>query len=200
MQHELIRKIEEHIPGIGGTDKAILSAVCIPLIKNESGEYEVLFEVRSASLIDQPKDICFPGGMSEKDEYPEDTALRELTEELLISPLQVRIIGEGDVRIFGNLVVYPYIVELKDYNFTFNEESDEVFSVPLKFITETEPEKYLVERKTVPAPDFPYERIQGGKDYKWRDQKSYTYFYQWKDKTIWGITAQLVKDLADIIR
>ena len=45
------------------------SAVLVPLIK-QKGEYQVLFEVRSANLNRQPGEICFPGGRIEAGETP----------------------------------------------------------------------------------------------------------------------------------
>ena len=66
------------------------SAVVIPLIKTESG-YEVLFEVRAIGLKHQPGEICFPGGGCNRDEAAEAAARREICEELLLSPEQIRL-------------------------------------------------------------------------------------------------------------
>ena len=45
---------------------------------------------------------------------------------------------------------------------------------------------------TVP---FPYERIENGKDYGFRDYKVPELFYNYEGKTIWGLTAQSLTTL-----
>ena len=50
------------------------NAVLIPLVDRE-GELSILFEVRQAG-IRQGGEICFPGGMIEKNESPVEAAVR----------------------------------------------------------------------------------------------------------------------------
>lgn len=111
------------------------SAVVIPLIETENG-YEVLFEVRAIGLKHQPGEICFPGGGCDQGEAPEAAALREICEELLISPTQVRIEAPMDIFVSPfNMVIYPYLGTLNSYEGTYSrDEVLEIFTVPLRFL------------------------------------------------------------------
>ena len=63
------------------------NAVLIPLVEKE-GEWSILFEVRQTG-IRQGGEICFPGGRIEEHETVEEAAVRETSEELLISPEKI---------------------------------------------------------------------------------------------------------------
>ena len=150
-------------------------------IGNIPDDYDVLFEVRSSQIPDQPGDVCFPGGAVEKGESYEEAAVRETCEELFVQPEQIRIIGASDIMHVRNTMIYPYVGILNDYKDSFSEdEVAEVFRVPLRFFLETEPDKYLVDAMAQPGEDFPYELIQGGRNYKWRVMKTEELFYQYE--------------------
>ena len=167
-----LRKIENRFPKLIGEETFFKAAVCIALIENGE-DYDVLFEVRSRKIPDQPGDVCFPGGAVEPGESYEHAAVRETCEELLIQREQVRIIGPSDIMHVRNTMIYPYVGILSDYKDTFSkDEVAEVFRVPLEFFRTTVPEKYLVEAMAQPGEDFPYELIQGGRNYKWRVMKT----------------------------
>lgn len=188
------KRILDHEPRIYSLGEQRGCSVLIPLLEKE-GEKQVLFEVR-ANLNQQPGDICLPGGMQEKCETPLEAALRECSEELLLSKENISVLGRGDIFLNGNLCIHSFAAELKNYTGSFNQEVKEVFMVPLSFFVQTEPKKYLVERRAEPAADFPYENIQGGRNYKWRSYKTDVYFYQWQERTIWGITANIMRSFA----
>lgn len=199
-----IELLKEHKRSIIELETLHQSAICIPLIetkKENRKEYEVLFEVRSPKIHHQPGDICFPGGMIEEKEKPVDAAMREACEELCIESEQIKLLGGIDLLIGSSIVVYPYVVLLRDYKNTFSmSEVKEVFSVPLQFFLEREPENYEVERPAIPPKDFPYDKIIGGKNYKWRKRFETVYFYQYQDYTIWGMTAKILHSFVDIWR
>ena len=67
------------------------NAVLIPLVEKE-GEWSILFEVRQTG-IRQGGEICFPGGRIEEHETVEEAAVRETSEELLISPEKIEVIA-----------------------------------------------------------------------------------------------------------
>ncbi len=48
------------------------------------------------------------------------------------------------------------------------DEVDHVFTVPLKWFLEHEPECYDTDVQTIPGKDFPFDLIPGGEDYHWR--------------------------------
>ena len=63
-------------------DYEVSFAVLVPLIEIDE-ELNLIYEVRSNS-IEQPGEISFPGGRIEDGESPEEAAIRETSEELLL--------------------------------------------------------------------------------------------------------------------
>ena len=198
--NELFSKIRNHIPEVIGDKDRFSSSVCIALVPGEE-EYEILFEVRSRKILAQPGDICLPGGAIEDGETPEETAVRETCEELLIGPDQVKIIAPFDIMRAGNVIIYSYVAVLVNYQDTFSkEEVSETFRVPISFFLSQEPEAYHVPYQPVFSEDFPFDRIEGGKDYKWRKMEKTTLFYQYKDYTIWGFTAMMIHAFSEMLK
>ena len=149
------------------------NAVLIPLVDRE-GELSILFEVRQAG-IRQGGEICFPGGMIEKNESPVEAAVRETSEELLIPREKIEVIapmhvmtGPGGARISSCLGI------LHDYDGGFSaQEVDHVFTVPLSWFAAHEPPWHSIPRKF--------------------------YFYESSGGVIWGITAQMLYHCLKVI-
>lgn len=192
-------RIRAHRPRHIGEDDFFKAAVCIALIETAE-DYDILFEVRSNQIPDQPGDVCLPGGALEAGEDFEEAVVRETCEELLIRPGQLEIIGAVDFLHVRNTLIHPYVGILKDYKGTFSEaEVAEVFRVPISFFRDTEPEKYMVEAMAQPADDFPFELIEGGRDYKWRVMRTEELFYQYDGHVIWGLTARMVYAFMELL-
>lgn len=190
--------IAEHTAQLIDGESYRSSAVCIPLIEKEDGLH-VLFEVRSGKIASQPGDVCFPGGMCEKGESPVETAARETVEELMILPSMLNFVAPSDyVLAASRLFIYPFIFLLEGYQGSFSaDEVAEIFTVPLKDILAQKPESYLVDTLVSPREDFPFERIVGGSDYKWRVRTEQELFYRFGEHTIWGLTARLLHAFAE---
>ncbi|NDO46193.1 CoA pyrophosphatase [Clostridium sp. MD294] len=159
-------------------------------------EIHLLFTKRSEKLLHQPGDISFPGGRGENNETPLQTALRETQEELGISPDNIAVLGCMDfvLTTFGTIIM-PFVgfvsgINIKDIHFS-KEEVDEIFTVPISFFKQTEPEIHYLYFSPFTKEDFPYERIHGGKNYTFATPKIPELFYQYQQYTIWGITAQI---------
>ena len=184
-----IRNLKLSIIGINDISR---SSVVITLLERKAG-YDLLFEVRSSKISDQPGDICLPGGRIESDESSKQAAIREMREELLVRESQIELLGRMDIFHTENAVIYPYVAILHDYNGSFSsDEVERVFSVPYEFFESHEPEVYDISFKPVIGDDFPFDRINGGKNYPWRKRVTHELFYQYEDHTIWGITARIV--------
>ena len=186
--------LRQHKATVIGLPESRKAAVCIPLLETADG-YDILFEVRSASVASQPGDICLPGGSVEEGETTQEAALREMCEELLVRPGQMEVLGLMDLfgGGTGRFYVYPYAVILREYEGTFStDEVAQVFSVPLDFFLNTEPEIYHTSMKVIPEEGFPFERIHGGREYGWRERREEILFYQYGGHTIWGMTAKIV--------
>lgn len=187
-----IRHFKHRIPKLIDEDSFFKAAVCISLIETKE-DYDLVLEVRAGHIPDQPGDVCLPGGAVENRESYEAACIRETCEELLIRPEQIRIIGPSDIMHVRNTMIYPYVGILSDYRGTFSEdEVAEVFRVPLDFFRKTVPDKYAVEAMAKPGEDFPYELIQGGRNYKWRIMKTEELFWQYEGHVIWGLTARII--------
>lgn len=176
-------------------------SVLIPILEKRNN-LALLYEIRSENLKNQPNEICFPGGKIEKGESKEEAAKRETVEELLIDSDDVNIIGPSDIMVTPfNTIVYPYVGIIKNYEYTYNnDEVKEVFTVPLSFFLYNEPQCHYIDVSLAPQNDFPYHLIQKGKDYRWGKGKYPVYFYIYKDKIIWGITARITYDFIKYIR
>lgn len=198
MSPDMIKIIKRHDPEIIGINDCLQAAVCIPVIDGPDGP-AILFEKRSSTIPHQPGDICFPGGIIEEGETPLEAALRETSEELLISCEDITVLGASDYIHMEHLAVYPFAAELKEYKGTFSiDEAAEIFTIPLTWLCKNEPESYTVESIISPPSDFPYERIVGGRNYKWRNRSEKVYFYQYGDYTIWGLTAKILKSFIEL--
>lgn len=189
----MFKKIKNHKPQRIYQEKEKKCAVLIPIIIIE-GKPHILFEIRSHTLKKQPGEICFPGGRVElNDKTSKDTAIRETQEELLINADNIKYIGALDYYLsYNNLRVDVHVAELINYQNTFNEEVESVFTVPLPFFLETKPEMYTNIIQTIPDPSFPFEKIPNGKNYKFSKGKNDTPVYRYNDYFIWGLTARIL--------
>ena len=176
------------------------AAVCMALFLTKNGP-DIILQVRSSKLEEQPGDISLPGGMIEQGETPQQAACRELEEELEISKEQYEVISQLDIMHTGNLLIYPFLVVLKDYHGTFNAaEVEEIFTVPLEFFWQEAPEVHEIVLEVKEPEDFPFEKIYGGKKYGWRKRTEKVYFYDYHQYCIWGITAKLIHSFIQICK
>lgn len=176
------------------------AAVCVTLLF-AGEEPEVILQVRSAKLEEQPGDISLPGGMIEPGEATQQAACRELEEELQIGKEQYELIAPLDIMHTGNLMIYPFLVVVKDYQGTFNaSEVTEIFTVPLKFFLQEEPEVHEISLEVKEPEDFPFEKIYGGRKYGWRKRTEKVYFYEYRQYCIWGITAKIIHSFTEICK
>ena len=179
-------------------------SILIPLIEKKDGIH-VLFEVRSLKLRRQPGEICFPGGKIEpRDPDPRACAIRETSEELAIAPSLIHNVEPLTAikQPLSQRKIYPFIGTIpSDVEFKPNPlEVAEIFTVPLHFFLDHEPECYQVRFRVEPEPDFPYHLIPGGKNYPWRTRSIEECFYIYGNYTIWGLTARILRQFLQLIR
>ena len=176
-------------------------AILLPLIA-KNNELHLLFQVRSSKLKSQPNDICFPGGKIEPtDPSRAAAAIRETSEELGLDPQTIGNVYPLDY-IVGEMNLYPFVGQiLAPEQIKLNEaEVAEIFTVPLAYLLKAEPVIHYVDLIPTPAADFPFELIAGGKNYEWRPRKMIEPFYQYEDRVIWGLTAQILYHFLAVIR
>ncbi len=178
------------------------AAVLVPLICKD-GELHVLYELRSSSLTVQPSEVCFPGGSMDPGETPEETAVRETMEELLLEQSQIEILGELDMTMGpSGAPLFSFVGMLRDYKETFSEEEvDHTFTIPVSWLQENPPEVHKTKLVSEIPEDFPYELIPGGREYPWRKKQYNVMFYRGTDPQLWGLTArvtsQFIRQLSD---
>jgi 8-oxo-dGTP pyrophosphatase MutT (NUDIX family) len=200
---KIITKLTHHTPKILGSEKFSKYAVMVPLIEKEDGIH-VLLEVRSLELRRQPGEICFPGGRIDAEDIDEEeAAIRETVEELGISKEHISDVNPLDYMIspFG-MIIYPFVGFINNPKTIVPNPAEvgEIFTVPLSFFFNNEPEIYHIEFKAEPEVNFPFDLIVGGENYNWRTRGLEEYFYRYEGKVIWGLTARILSHFIEVIR
>ena len=177
-------------------------SVVIALI-NIDDKLHLIFEKRSDS-VNQSGDISFIGGHIEENESPLSAAIRETKEECNLSEDNINIIGESDYLMnFNSLFVHTFICEITNIQFEnikCNGEVEKLIAVPLDEIIKTKYSSYkskiIIERDE----NFPYHLIENGKNYNFFTGKEETYFYEFKNCIIWGLTAKILNNFVEILK
>lgn len=185
-------------PGIQDAER--LYAVLIALNRDErTGEYSVLYEVRSDTIDAQPGEVCFPGGHIEPGEGALECALRETQEELGIPPELIEVCCELDTfHPSCNIVIRPFLARLlPGAAGAITPSPDEVkdfFFVPLSELSEPYYSRTYPAVRVLPK-DFPYEMIGIDERYGWRSITEELVVYRYKERVIWGFTALMTRAL-----
>ena len=162
-------------------ENLIEAAVLVPIVERNDG-LKVILTKRSNNLKQHPGQISFPGGKSEKiDKSLVATALRETKEEIGISKKNVEILGQlpKHVTITG-FKITPFIGRIRMGFSTEIQTSEvsEIFEVPLSYLSN--PKNFRVE------------------SVKWKGKKRFFYSIPYGPYYIWGATARILKNLADL--
>ncbi len=198
-------------PNVQGRGKYINSAVLVPLIEIK-GIYHLLFQKRAQS-ISQGSDICFPGGVfdRETDKSFLDTALREIYEELGIDSSQLRVLGRFDT------VVAPMGVTIDSFPVVLDSEAaggmkinsqevENVFTIPVEWFKKNPASKYHVRLEVQPSYLdkhgeevilFPSRQLGLPERYHkpWGHRKYSILSYSTAHGVIWGVTAEIVHEV-----
>jgi 8-oxo-dGTP pyrophosphatase MutT (NUDIX family) len=158
------------------------AAVLVPLVDRPDG-MTVLLTRRTDHLHDHAGQISFPGGRID----PEDAdaiaaALRETEEETGLARAHVDLVGRLDTYVTRTGFEVTPVVGLVRPGFTLNPDSfevAEVFEVPLAFFLAAESRR--MESRV------------------WQGRTRYFYVYPYGDYYIWGATAGMLNNLAEIL-
>ena len=162
------------------------SAVLVALFE-EAGETHVVLTRRSFALRSHRGEIAFPGGRSDMDETPIETALREANEEVGLDPSRVAPVGwlSPIVTFASGSAIWPVVGVLDERPdlVTDPAEVERAFTAPLFELLEDGAfveERWRRER-----------RSDGG------DAEGYfpIYFYRVPGDLIWGATARVLTEL-----
>jgi len=158
------------------------AAVLVPLVDHPSG-LTVLLTQRTAHLADHGGQISFPGGRIEPtDEHPVAAALREAEEEVGLPASHVEVVGRLDTYVTGTgFEVIPVVAFVRvPYPLRPDpSEVAEVFEVPLDFLVD-------------PA------NLQRGSR-EWRGTTRFFFALPYETRYIWGETAGMLVNLAEVL-
>jgi 8-oxo-dGTP pyrophosphatase MutT (NUDIX family) len=152
------------------------AAVLVPVIERE--ELSVLFTQRTAHLTDHAGQISFPGGKIDADDAsPAAAALREAEEEIALARSFVEPIGYLDIHMtpFGHRII-PVLARVRPgfaLRLSPNEVSD-AFEAPLAFLMK------------------PHHKRESR---DWNGLTINLYAIPFGDRTIWGATAGILRNL-----
>lgn len=187
---------------IGEDDDYKKYSVAIPLVYIND-ELNILFQVRSKKLKNQPGEVSFPGGKIEKNENSIMAAIRETCEELNIDPKSIETLGCLDFTITQhNKIIYPFVIQIEKTTkiIPSEDEVDHIFFVPLKFFIESKPLIKSIRILTEPEEEFPFSNMAGAMEYKWIEGRSRVYIYKHEEYIIWGLTAKIMNHFAELIK
>ena len=169
-------------PGMTVPEKIRPAAVLVPVVGRE-GEPTILLTERSADLPHHAGQVSFPGGRVEESDVDHiDAALRETEEEIGLDRRHVEVIGRLDTYFTRTGFVVTPIVGLVRPPFELTPDPVEVasiFEVPLSFV---------LDRAN-------HERHSR----EWQNMIRHFYVLPHPDKYIWGATAGMLVNLAEVI-
>jgi 8-oxo-dGTP pyrophosphatase MutT (NUDIX family) len=162
-------------------DRTLRQAGVLIAVWNRPAGPSLILTKRSSHLKHHPGQIAFPGGkVDPDDDGPVGAALREAWEEVGLPPAQVQVIGTlpAHETVTGFLVTPVLALVIGEFTPVPEAgEVDEVFTVPLGFVTN--PSNFRIERR------------------RWRDQWRRYYAVPYGPYYIWGATARILRGLAE---
>jgi 8-oxo-dGTP pyrophosphatase MutT (NUDIX family) len=183
LRDQLADKLRSYVPQSAVATGRVPAAVLVPFF-DKDGEPYVLFTKRTSHLQYHKGEISFPGGTREPEDLDlQQTALRELFEEIAIPAENVEILGSLDqIRTVSSMfLVVPYVGYLQSgTTYRMNEqEVEEILEVPFRHFENPE-----IFRREIRLVDQVPRNV---------------YYYQWRNHTIWGLTARILKTLLDLV-
>lgn len=172
-----------HVIALQEGTRVTEAAVLVPLI-DRSGRVQVLFTQRTAHLDDHAGQISFPGGRVEvSDASREETALRELEEEIGLASASVAVLGRlPEYEIPSGFRITP-VVGWIETPFALNPDPFEVaavFEAPL--------EHFLDAAR--------YQRRQ----FRFRGRHRHYLAIPFEGRYIWGATAGMLYNLCRLLQ
>lgn len=172
-----------HVIALQEGTRVTEAAVLVPLI-DRSGRVQVLFTQRTAHLDDHAGQISFPGGRVEvSDASREETALREMEEEIGLASASVAVLGRlPEYEIPSGFRITP-VVGWIETPFELNPDPFEVaavFEAPL--------EHFLDAAR--------YQRRQ----FRFRGRHRHYLAIPFEGRYIWGATAGMLYNLCRLLQ
>ena len=157
------------------------AAVLIPLLRQDN-EWHLLFTRRTDKVESHKGQVSFPGGACDEGETsPEETALREASEEIGIDPHQVRVLG----RITNMITITSFrvtpvvgIIEWPTVLHLGKDEVERVFIIPLNWLADKSNR---------------WEFTMPGR------KRSLIVYHPYDGELLWGATARMTVDFLKVL-
>lgn len=178
----LSRRLQAHRPRRLDVEHSGRAAVLMPLVP-QGEDFCFLLTQRTHKVETHKGQISFPGGIRE-DSDPDllQTALRETWEEIGLAHEAIHILGEFDEYLsITGLIVTPFAAYVEGpLKLTPNpDEVDEILTVPFSIFQECRTLRIET-------------RVRLGVERK-------LYFYDFEGREVWGLTAQIIRDLLKLL-
>lgn len=145
-----------HLFSSGEIEKLRHAAVLIPMFTVDD-QWHVLLTRRSETLVEHRGQVAYPGGAKERqDKDLQQTALREMQEEIGVNPKDVDVFGHlGDMPVITGYLVRPYVGKIRwPYDLTLSyDEVHSVFTLPLSWLAE--PQNRRIQFRSFAGREFP---------------------------------------------
>lgn len=170
-----------------------LAAVAVTLYQQPNGDWTLPLTLRPSSLQHHGGQVCLPGGRVEGDENIYDAALREFEEELGIRPLVITRCGELSTQYVyaSNNLVHPVVAIIEPPLQPWEPdpvEVEKVIPLPLRVLLSDAHRTELVKQRSVQSADQEVDQLTFR-----------TAAFHYQDHTIWGATALILDELAQIL-
>jgi 8-oxo-dGTP pyrophosphatase MutT (NUDIX family) len=157
------------------------AAVLIPLVR-EDGDWHILYTRRTQFVESHKGQVSFPGGACDDGETtPEQTALREVREEIGVDPAHVQVLG----RLRSMITITSYrvtpVVGVLDWPTVFRlaeQEVERIFTIPLPWLADAS------NRWAFPLPGR---------------RQSVIAFHPYNGELVWGATARMTLDFLAVL-
>ncbi len=213
---ELLSSALKRHPGIMGKQRFFNAAVLIPLLEVK-GELHFLFQKRARD-IRQGGEVCFPGGEHEPeaDRLCQETALREAEEELGIHRERITLLGQMDTLVSPRGITvdsFPALLDIGGLDDLAPEprEVERVFSLPVSWFEENEPQTYWLRLQIQPSyidgsgekvDLLPVDALGLPQRYAstWEGGGHRVSIYHPPEEIVWGLTAELIREVVTHLR
>lgn len=180
MNHDVIKKllstdITPHLDDHTAKHAAVLIVIY-------GTEYKIIMTQKPLTMQQHAGEISFPGGkITHDDEDLLDTAIRETQEEISLTVPRNKIIGQLQTVQTKNsgYIIIPFVAILDDIDLLQpNSEVDEILHIPMFSLLQT----------------------LGIDDDEEHRSLFEAYKLTYQDKLIWGASARMLKQIADIFK
>ena len=174
---KLLNRTRKEISREGLKPAAVLVPVCFI-----DGRPQIILTKRSMSVEYHKGEISFPGGHAEPgDKSPIETALREAEEEIGLNAEDVEVLGLLDdyITLFNFHITPAVGIVPWPYDFRINSESETIIFLPFEDVLSDK--EWMLERTSIKGVEFDL------------------YCLEIPDGVIWGATARMLRNLAEVL-